>query len=104
VGVNSDSSIKKLKGNHRPIVNLEHRLANLSSLSMVDFVIPFDDLTPIELIKKIKPDYLVKGADYANLEVAGQEFVKQVFFAPIIADFSTTKIIENTQLLNNENL
>ena len=77
VGINTDNSIRRLKGPSRPILNLQHRIAALESLSFIDQVIPFDEDTPIKLIEKIQPDILFKGADYKDKEVVGSEFVVQ---------------------------
>lgn len=93
VGLNSDRSIRRIKGPSRPIVPESSRLAVLKSLKMVDEVILFQEETPLELIKKIKPDVLVKGSDYNLDNVVGKEFVKEVVFAPLIDGISTTSII-----------
>lgn len=94
VAVNSDRSVAKLKGNNRPILPLEERMAVLAALECVDYVISFDEDTPLELIKEIRPDVLVKGADWKGKEVAGSEFVKEVYFFPLIEGKSTTNIVE----------
>jgi rfaE bifunctional protein nucleotidyltransferase chain/domain len=98
VGINSDSSIKKIKGNKRPIVPLYSRAYVLDNLKAVDFVVPFDEETPIELIKIIKPDVHVKGGDYREEDLPEAEIVKsyggKIKIIPLIEGFSTTKIIE----------
>lgn len=76
VAVNTDESIKKLKGPERPINNLEHRLIVLAGLNVVDWVIPFSDDTPERLLKLIKPDVLVKGGDYSLNQVVGADIVR----------------------------
>ena len=76
VAVNTDESVRKLKGPHRPINNLEHRMTVLSGLGVVDWVIPFTDETPIRLLKMIQPDLLVKGGDYHLEEVVGADVVR----------------------------
>lgn len=76
VAVNTDESIRKLKGPDRPINHLEHRLTVLSGLGMVDWVIPFSDATPERLLKLIKPDFLVKGGDYTMDQVVGADIVR----------------------------
>lgn len=76
VGVNSDASIKRLKGNKRPIVPQNERMELLSSLSFVTYVVPFDEDTPYEIIKKIKPDIITKGGDYNPDEVVGKDVVE----------------------------
>jgi len=77
VGLNSDTSVRKLKGETRPIINEEHRAKVLAALSCVDMVILFSEETPINLIMAIKPQYLVKGGDYKKEDMIGAEFVSQ---------------------------
>ena len=67
--LNSDNSVKKLKGTGRPIQNAQLRKRNLLKSKYVDYVIIFNDLTPFKLIKKLKPDYLFKGSDYMNKKI-----------------------------------
>jgi D-beta-D-heptose 7-phosphate kinase/D-beta-D-heptose 1-phosphate adenosyltransferase len=98
VAINTDKSVKFLKGDTRPIVPLIHRMNVLANLSMVDYLIPFDDDTPIDLIRLIRPENLIKGADYQNKDVVGKEFVDQVYFAPFIDNFSSTSIIDAHRL------
>ena len=74
VAVNSDSSVKKLKGNSRPINNLIDRMEVLSGLEVVDYVVSFDDITPYGIIKEISPDVLVKGADWSG-NIVGSDLV-----------------------------
>ncbi len=99
VGLNSDSSVKKLKGDKRPINNQNTRKIILESLRYVDEVIIFDEETPLELIKKIQPQVIVKGGDYNKEDVVGYEFEKlgllEVKIFKYVANNSTTKIIEN---------
>lgn len=98
VGINSDSSVKKLKGDSRPINNQQSRAFVLASLIMVDAVVIFDEETPLELIKKIQPDVLVKGGDYTLDSIVGAKEVManggKVEIFPIEEGFSTTGIIE----------
>lgn len=94
VGLNSDKSIKKLKGNDRPINNEEDRKLLLSSLRYVDEVIIFDQETPLDLIKLISPDVIVKGGDYKTEEVIGNNLAKIIIF-DTINGYSTTKTIQN---------
>jgi D-beta-D-heptose 7-phosphate kinase/D-beta-D-heptose 1-phosphate adenosyltransferase len=98
VAVNSDSSIKQLKGNNRPINNLSRRMAVLAGLKSVDWVVSFDDLTPEQTIQTIKPDILVKGGDYSIDNIIGADFVKSYGGTVKTIDFlvghSTTNIIE----------
>ncbi|ACX71925.1 rfaE bifunctional protein [Methanocaldococcus vulcanius M7] len=97
VGINSDKSIKKIKGNKRPIIPLYSRVYVLDNLKAVDFVVPFDEETPINLIKIIKPDVHVKGGDYREEDLPEAEIVKsyggEIKIIPLIEGFSTTKII-----------
>ncbi|MDP9229147.1 MAG: D-glycero-beta-D-manno-heptose 1-phosphate adenylyltransferase, partial [Bacteroidota bacterium] len=97
VGINSDSSVKKLKGESRPINNAESRALILASLLMVDAVIIFEEDTPLELIKAIKPDVLVKGGDYEMDQIAGAKEVLasggRIVQNPVLEGFSTTSII-----------
>lgn len=98
VGLNADSSVKGLKGPDRPINNEESRALLLASLSLVDAVVIFSDPTPLELIKTIMPDFLVKGGDYKIEEIAGAREVLEaggkVLINPILEGFSTTSLIE----------
>ncbi len=77
IGVNSDASVKRLKGNDRPINCLEDRMEILAALDFVDYVIPFEEDTPYNLIKKVMPDVLVKGGDYNIENIVGADIVKQ---------------------------
>ncbi|EAJ0348934.1 D-glycero-beta-D-manno-heptose-7-phosphate kinase [Campylobacter lari] len=93
VGLNSDESVKRLKGNSRPI-NLEfQRACMLASMYFVDYVVIFNEDTPYELIEFLKPDVLVKGADYKGKEVVGSNLVKKVELIDFEDGFSTTNII-----------
>ncbi|AQW81162.1 D,D-heptose 1-phosphate adenosyltransferase / 7-phosphate kinase [Campylobacter pinnipediorum subsp. pinnipediorum] len=93
VGLNSDDSVRRLKGETRPINNQNDRASMLSSLGFVDYVIIFDEDTPYELIKKLKPDILVKGADYKDKDVVGSDLVKDVRLVEFVPNKSTTNII-----------
>jgi D-glycero-beta-D-manno-heptose 1-phosphate adenylyltransferase len=97
VALNSDASVKKLKGDNRPVNTEQTRAQVLASLSMVDAVVVFSEDTPLELIKKIMPDVLVKGGDYKLEEIAGAKEViangGRVVINPILPGFSTTSII-----------
>ncbi|MEO6812501.1 MAG: D-glycero-beta-D-manno-heptose 1-phosphate adenylyltransferase [Ginsengibacter sp.] len=98
VGVNSDESVKRLKGNNRPVNKEQSRALLLASLIMVDAVVIFNEETPLELIKKIKPDVLVKGGDYTIDTVVGATEVisdgGKVEIIPLEEGFSTTGTIE----------
>jgi D-beta-D-heptose 7-phosphate kinase/D-beta-D-heptose 1-phosphate adenosyltransferase len=97
VGMNSDPSVLRLKGSGRPVQNQDARAAVLSSLAAVDLVVIFDADTPIELIEAIRPDMLVKGADYRPNEVVGGDFVRayggKVLLADMVPGYSTTATI-----------
>ena len=95
VALNSDESVKRLKGDDRPVKPLSQRLAVLASLQMVDFVISFEEDTPLEVIKKIKPDVLVKGSEYKKSDIVGSDIVPEVFTAPILEDLSTSNLLAN---------
>ena len=98
IGLNSDNSIRRIKGENRPINNEEDRAQVLLALESVDEVICFNEDTPIELIKLIKPDILVKGGDWTIENIVGHEFVLenggQVFSLPYWEGYSTSEIIE----------
>lgn len=98
IGVNSDSSVKRLKGKNRPIVPELERMELLSSLSFVSYVVMFDDDTPYEIIKRIKPNIITKGGDYAPENVVGKDIVEEnggkVVILPLVENKSTTNIID----------
>jgi len=98
VGLNSDESVKRLKGDGRPVNGEDARALILASLILVDVVIIFEEDTPLELIKAIKPDVLVKGGDYKIEQIVGAKEVVahggRVVINPLIEGFSTTAIIE----------
>ncbi len=98
VGINSDASVKKLKGDSRPINGEQSRALILASLIMVDAVVIFDEETPLDLIKKIKPDVLIKGGDYTIETIVGAKEVManggKIEIFPIEEGFSTTGIIQ----------
>ena len=98
VGVNSDASVRRLKGESRPINSEEDRVLVLAGLESVDFVIVFDEDTPYALIKLIKPDVLVKGGDYNGKEVVGSDIAKVTRLVQFIEGKSTTKIIQKAKL------
>jgi len=94
VGINSDSSVRKLKGSPRPFNSEEDRSSIIASLESVDYVVIFDEETPEKLIKFLLPDTLVKGGDYQNQTIAGQEFVNEVKLINFVEGKSTTSVIE----------
>ena len=92
--INSDESVRQLKGADRPIIPLEQRMKMIASLECVDYVISFDETSPDNLIEKIAPDVLCKGEDWKEKGVRGAKFAKELVFAPFIEDISTTNIIK----------
>ena len=98
VGVNSNESVSKLKGPTRPVNDEFDRAYLLASLEVVDYVVIFKEDTPYELIKKVKPDILVKGADYEGKEVVGSDIAKEVKLIDFVDGKSTTSIIERMKL------
>jgi D-glycero-beta-D-manno-heptose 1-phosphate adenylyltransferase len=98
IGLNSDSSIKKLKGENRPIVNEKSRALLLASLTFVDAVVLFSEETPINLISTLLPAVLAKGGDYEIETIVGYEVVQnnggEVILVPFVNGFSSTDIIE----------
>ncbi|MDD5005629.1 MAG: D-glycero-beta-D-manno-heptose 1-phosphate adenylyltransferase [Candidatus Omnitrophica bacterium] len=98
VGINSDTSVKSLKGSRRPIMPLKDRIKILASLECIDYVCAFSQKTPLNLIKKIRPDVLVKGGDWKNKEIVGADFVKayggKIITIPFKKGYSTTGLIK----------
>lgn len=97
LGLNSDASVSRLKGNSRPINKQEDRALILASLTMVDAVIIFDEDTPYNLISQLKPHVLVKGGDYIGKDVIGSNLVEEVKYTTL-REGSTTQIIEKIRL------
>lgn len=93
VAVNSDESIRRLKGDGRPINSLEERACTLAYLSMIDMVVPFEEDTAVELIKLLKPDVYIKGSEYMHKELPEAEYAKRVEYLPMIEGTSTTQLI-----------
>jgi rfaE bifunctional protein nucleotidyltransferase chain/domain len=93
VGLNSDDSVKRLKGSERPYFNEQDRKFLLESLSCVDEVHIFDEDTPYDIISKLKPDIIVKGGDYDPSEVVGND-ISDVIIFNFINGYSTTKILD----------
>lgn len=98
VGLNTDASVRAIKGAQRPFVPQEDRARLLAALESVDYVTMFDEPTPLQLIRKVRPDVLVKGADWRDKKVVGREFVEayggRVVLAPLVKGRSTTRIAE----------
>ncbi len=97
LGLNTDASVQRLKGASRPVVGEKERARVMSALAAVDAVVLFDEDTPLELIRTVKPDVLVKGGDYKVETVVGHEDViaagGRVEIVPLVEGFSTTNII-----------
>jgi len=102
VGLNSDESVRRLKGNDRPISNEKSRARVLAAFGFVDYVVVFDDDTPIKLIESIVPDILVKGGDYNRNNVVGADFVEshggRLELLSLVPGESTTKLVERSRL------
>ena len=98
IGLNTDSSVRILKGENRPINNELSRARMLAALSFVDAVVLFSEQTPLELIKKINPDALIKGNDYSTENIVGADFVLKnegkVETIQLVEGFSTTNLID----------
>lgn len=98
VGVNSDRSVRALKGEGRPVHDLQSRVGVLAALRCIDLIIPFDEETPLALIKALRPDVLIKGADYSGREVVGREIVEAhggcVRLADYVEGHSTTATVQ----------
>jgi D-beta-D-heptose 7-phosphate kinase/D-beta-D-heptose 1-phosphate adenosyltransferase len=103
LALNSDSSVRSIKGEKRPILNENERAELLAALEFVDFITIFEELTPLELINCLKPDILIKGGDWPEEKVVGREEVKKwggrVAIIPEIEGKSTTNIVEKIKKL-----
>ncbi len=96
IGLNSDSSVSKIKPG-RPVIPEQQRAEVLSALYMVDYIILFNEDTPYGLIKEIKPDVLIKGADWKEEDIVGRDIVKEVHTIPFVKGASTSEIIKKIQ-------
>ncbi len=98
LGLNSDSSVRKLKGSGRPLIPERERAEILSNFEFIDYIFIFHEETPERAIREISPDILVKGGDYRKKEVVGRKFVEEkggkVIIIPFLKGYSTTKLIE----------
>ena len=94
VGLNTDSSVKRIKGPKRPVNNEKDRAIVLSAIESVDYIILFSEATPYELIKALKPDVLAKGGDWKPKDIVGNDIVKNVVSIPFVKGYSTTCIID----------
>jgi len=101
VGLNSDNSVRSLKGKNRPLVKEKDRAEILSALEAVDYIVIFDELTPKNLIDKIIPDVLAKGGDWKKEEVVGRDTVEahggEVIIIPEVKGYSTSTLISKIQ-------
>lgn len=101
VGVNTDRSVKVLKGPERPVNTLNNRIRILEALTHVDYILSFDEETPLNLIKKLEPDVIFKGSDYTEVNVVGSDYIKRKGGETIIIEriegLSTTNILKNGQ-------
>jgi D-beta-D-heptose 7-phosphate kinase/D-beta-D-heptose 1-phosphate adenosyltransferase len=93
VGLNSDASVRRLKGPQRPMAPQADRGLVVAALEPVDYVAFFDEDTPYELIRRLKPDVLVKGGDYAQDQIVGRDLVKKVVRIPLVKGRSTSALI-----------
>lgn len=97
IGLNSDKSVRKLKGSDRPIINQNDRAFILLNLKSVDYVIVFEEDTPYELIKSVRPDFLVKGGDWKEEDIVGSDILKEyggkTISLKFVDSYSTTNII-----------
>lgn len=94
VAINTDESVRRLKGSSRPIMDLHERVAAIHMLGIADEIVPFDGDCPTEIVRRMRPDVLVKGEQYRGQRIAGAEFAGRVEFAPMVDGVSTTRIIE----------
>lgn len=105
LALNSDSSVRAIKGERRPLIPEDERADVVSSLESVDYVTIFDEHTPLELIEYLKPDIIVKGGDWSEENVVGGESVKRrggkIVIIPVIKGASTTNIIEKVRSVWN---
>lgn len=99
VGLNSDESIKRLKGQDRPINNISERSSILSLFDFVDYIIIFSDDTPLNIIKLLKPNIMIKGSDYKKEDIVGAEFADKIILFDFISGKSSTNIINKIKQL-----
>ena len=97
VGVNSDASVRRLKGENRPLNTEQDRAYLLASLAAVDYVTIFTEENPHKLLSQLRPDVLVKGGDYQLEEVIGREFAQEVRLIDFVDGYSTTQLIQKMQ-------
>jgi D-beta-D-heptose 7-phosphate kinase/D-beta-D-heptose 1-phosphate adenosyltransferase len=108
LGLNSDRSVKQIKGPDRPINNQHDRAAVLAALETVDYIVTFDEPDPLKIIEQVKPDILIKGKDWQHKGVVGREFVEanggKVILAPLVEGKSSTATIEKMKSLNDKQI
>ena len=101
VGLNTDASVRRLKGDGRPVQNQAARAEVLAALAAVDVVVLFDEDTPLELIRRVRPTVLVKGADYRREQVVGREVVEadggEVILVDLVPGYSTSEIVARSR-------
>ena len=97
LGLNSDASVKRLKGESRPINNQEARATILAALECIDYVVIFEEDTPLNLIKEVRPNILAKGGDYKIEDIIGREYAEQTITIPFVEGYSTTNTIKKMQ-------
>ena len=106
VGLNSDASVRRLKGSGRPVKDIQSRQAVLAGLSSIDMVIVFDEDTPLELIKRVRPNILVKGGDYSRENIVGADLVEadggHVKTIEFLQGYSSSAIIEKMERNKDE--
>jgi len=106
IGVNTDDSVKRLKGAARPITDENSRSLIIASLQFVNAVVLFDEDTPYELIKLVQPDVLVKGSDYKPEDIVGYDIVKakggEIVTIDFLEGYSSTRVIEKLKILKNK--
>lgn len=94
VGLNTDASVRRLKGKSRPVVSEKDRAVVLDSIKYVDYVVLFDEDTPLRVIQELKPDVLVKGGDYKLKDIVGYGIVPKIFRTKLIIGKSSTNLIK----------
>lgn len=103
VGLNSDKSVRKIKGETRPVLDQNARAVVVSAMETVDYVIIFDEPTPYRLIKLLRPDCLIKGADWKKDEIVGNSLVKEIVRVKSVKNYSTSLIIKKILASSNGN-
>jgi D-beta-D-heptose 7-phosphate kinase/D-beta-D-heptose 1-phosphate adenosyltransferase len=100
VGINSDSSVKRLKGEHRPINDITERCTLLQNLGFIDYIVIFNDDTPLNILSIIKPNIIVKGGDYSKETIIGSEYAKEIVIYDYMNGISSTKTISKINNIN----